>query len=348
MTAKPTRYFWIILLALLTACGTVPAPTTFSPTFDPSSLNTIIAQTAGAAATQTFVLQPTLTHAPTDTKTPTEIPTSTPTFIFVLFTPNAFVRFTPNAEADVDLPRARIAEYPTGKIGQPIQFDASASYVPSGLPIILYEWDFDGDGVFDLQTTEATATHVYDAAYKGDVILRVTSLKGTAIASTRALANLEGYAPQGGEKPCPLDENGISILTDERGIFLNCTPDHLPQSDREGVTAVILPPTVISSVRARANPTNLAGVDFTVTFSVTVRGVDVSDFALTTTGVTGASVVRVSGSDDTYTVTVNTGRGNGTIRLDVLDDDTIMDLGSNPLDGGFTSGESYTIKKIAP
>ena len=52
----------LLAIALLLACApiavaTPPAP----PTFDLLSLNTIIAQTAGAAATQTFVLQPTLT-----------------------------------------------------------------------------------------------------------------------------------------------------------------------------------------------------------------------------------------------------------------------------------------------
>jgi len=332
MTAKPTRYFWIVLLALLTACGTVPTPaaTTVPPTFDPFPLNTIIAQTAGAAATQTFVLQPTLTPVTTATN-------------------NAFVLFTPNAKKLVDVPRARIAEYPTGKIGQPIKFDASASYVPSGFPAItLYEWDFDGDGVFDLQTTVPIATHVYNAAFFGDVVVRVSNSKGTALASTRALANVEGYAPQGGEKPCPLDENGIPILTDKRGIFLNCTPVLLPQSDQEGVTAEILPPAVTSSVRAGANPTNLAYVDFTVTFSVSVTGVDTSDFVLTLTGVIDAYVIGVRGSGNTYTVIVNTGSGNGTIRLNVVDNDTIMDGASNSLNGWFMNGESYTIKKIAP
>jgi hypothetical protein len=77
-----------IVIALLLACAPVaiatpPAP----PTFDPLSLNTTIAQTAGAAATQTFVFQPTLTPSPTITRTPTEIPSSTPTFIFILSTP---------------------------------------------------------------------------------------------------------------------------------------------------------------------------------------------------------------------------------------------------------------------
>ena len=75
-------------IALLLACAPVtvatqPAP----PTFDLLSLNTTIAQTAGAAATQTYVLLPTATISPTVTKTPTEIPSGTPTFVFVLATP---------------------------------------------------------------------------------------------------------------------------------------------------------------------------------------------------------------------------------------------------------------------
>jgi hypothetical protein len=37
--------------------------------------------------------------------------------------------------------------------------------------------------------------------------------------------------------------------------------------------------------------------------------------------------------------------GHGTIRLDVVDDDTILDAVGNPLSGGFTSGESYTVEK---
>jgi uncharacterized repeat protein (TIGR02543 family) len=106
-------------------------------------------------------------------------------------------------------------------------------------------------------------------------------------------------------------------------------------------------PTVVSSVRAGPNPTSAASVNFTVTFSEAVTGVDTSapfnEFDLTTTGVTGASISSVTGSGDTYTVTVDTGTGAGTIRLDVLDDDTIIDTAGNPLDGGYTSGEVYTI-----
>ena len=113
-------------------------------------------------------------------------------------------------------------------------------------------------------------------------------------------------------------------------------------------------PEVINIIRTDHNPSGAATVDFTVTFSEPVTGVDTSDFALTTTGVSGASVLSLTGSGTTYTVTVNTGSGNGTIRLDVSDDDTIVDGAGNPLggidagNGDYTSGESYTIETPSP
>ncbi|MBN8582808.1 MAG: hypothetical protein J0L96_19240, partial [Anaerolineae bacterium] len=106
-------------------------------------------------------------------------------------------------------------------------------------------------------------------------------------------------------------------------------------------------PTITSLTRASTSPTSASSVDFTVTFSKSVQNVDVNDFSLFTTGVTGASVTSVTPvSASVYTVAVNTGSGNGTIRLDVPDTATITDLSSNGLTGiPFTSGETYTITK---
>ena len=88
MTRRKHRALTMFLaLALMFACAPLTAPTTIPPTFDPGSLNTMIAQTAGAAATQTALLQPptiTPTYTPFPTNTPTEIPSPTPTFIFIL------------------------------------------------------------------------------------------------------------------------------------------------------------------------------------------------------------------------------------------------------------------------
>lgn len=120
------------------------------------------------------------------------------------------------------------------------------------------------------------------------------------------------------------------------------------------------PPVVLSSARADANPTSAATVNFTVTFSEPVTGVDIvqpfNDFGLIAgPGIAGASIATVTPvSETTYTVGVNTGSGNGTLRLDLVDDDSIVDAAGNPLgaagagNGNFNTGEVYTIEKGLP
>ena len=111
------------------------------------------------------------------------------------------------------------------------------------------------------------------------------------------------------------------------------------------------PPTVASITRADASPTSAASVRFNVTFSEPVTGVDTSDFTLTASGITGPAVTGISGSLGSYLVTVNTGSGNGTLRLNVNDNDSIIDSSGNPLggtgigNGNFTSGETYSVDK---
>jgi oligopeptide transport system substrate-binding protein len=114
------------------------------------------------------------------------------------------------------------------------------------------------------------------------------------------------------------------------------------------------PPVVSSITRASTSPTSSPSVTFNVVFSEAVTGVDIvapfSVFTLTT-GLTGTSITAINGSGTNYTVMVNTGSGNGTLRLDVIDDNTIVDTAGNQLggnangDGNFVSGEIYTILK---
>ena len=105
-------------------------------------------------------------------------------------------------------------------------------------------------------------------------------------------------------------------------------------------------PTVVSSLRAGANPTNAASVDFTVTFSEPVMWVGLNDFDLTTTGtISGAAVTGVSSGPTTYTVTVNTGTGNGDLRLNIVTAPSIQDMAGNALAGPYTGGNTYTVNK---
>ncbi|HMM99089.1 MAG TPA: choice-of-anchor Q domain-containing protein, partial [Anaerolineales bacterium] len=180
----------------------------------------------------------------------------------------------------------------------------------------------------------------------GDFDLTTTGVPGASVYGISGSGNAYTVTVDAvlGDGTIRLDVSASSDIKDLAGNDL----DGLPYEDGEVYTVDKTAPTV-TITRADANPTNAASVDFTVTFSESVTNVDTSDFDLTTSGVTGASVASVSGSGATYTVAVNTGTGNGTIRLDVSASSDIEDLAGNDLDGlPYTSGEEYTIDKTAP
>ena len=112
------------------------------------------------------------------------------------------------------------------------------------------------------------------------------------------------------------------------------------------------PPTVSSINRADASPTNGSTLHWTVTFSESVTGVGTSDFALAGSGAFGASLAGVSGSGTTYTVTASTG-ADGTLGLNLVDDDSITDTAGNKLGGtgtgnGNFTGQTYVVDRTAP
>ncbi|HEX6184401.1 MAG TPA: hypothetical protein VFZ44_11015 [Pyrinomonadaceae bacterium] len=123
---------------------------------------------------------------------------------------------------------------------------------------------------------------------------------------------------------------------------------------QEGSLATPQAPFVQTIVRAGVSPAiQSSTVGYTVTFTAPVTGVDLADFQLTTAGLTGAAVTGVTGSGATYDVTVNTGTpasAGATLRLDVVDDDSIVDAsnaaplgGAGTGNGDFASGEVYTV-----
>jgi len=108
-------------------------------------------------------------------------------------------------------------------------------------------------------------------------------------------------------------------------------------------------PTGVALLRASANPSTASSVNFTVAFSEAVTGVDATDFTLTGTAATGASIGTVTKlSDSLYTVAVNTITGDGTLGLDLNSSSTgITDVAGNAISGGLT-GQLYTIDNTAP
>src|SRR6185436_234451 len=108
-------------------------------------------------------------------------------------------------------------------------------------------------------------------------------------------------------------------------------------------------PTVQSINRADADPTSAASVGFNVTFSEAVSNVNAADFALASSGVSSPSITNVTDSGP-YVVTVGTGTGSGTIGLNLVDDDSIVDAVGNKLGGtgngnGNFTGQVYTVTR---
>lgn len=114
-------------------------------------------------------------------------------------------------------------------------------------------------------------------------------------------------------------------------------------------------PTVVSITAANTNPNTVnATVSWTVLFDVSVSGVDASDFVLVPGGgVTGAAITSVTGSGTTWTVSAGTGTAYGTLGLNLVDNDSIVDAAGGPLGGagagnGNFTGEVYTIAPPVP
>ena len=87
---------------------------------------------------------------------------------------------------------------------------------------------------------------------------------------------------------------------------------------------------------------------FEVTFSEDVTGVNLSDFALSSGGTGTGSVTNLTGSGNQYLVSVSAAQ-DGTYNLDIVPNNGITDMASNPLGGTDPTGEDqpYTVRTSA-
>ncbi|MGQ9583545.1 MAG: fibronectin type III domain-containing protein [Thermoplasmatota archaeon] len=99
-----------------------------------------------------------------------------------------------------------------GYIGDEIAFSGNATD-PDGY-IIKYEWDFDGDGVFDFASSDgANTTHIYSELGAYTAVLRATDERGGVASAGRAVEILRfNNAP---EARIDSPRNGQSFYSDE-------------------------------------------------------------------------------------------------------------------------------------
>ncbi len=128
--------------------------------------------------------------------------------------------------------------------------------------------------------------------------------------------------------------------------------DSIPRSANNPPGALITNlPVAASIMRTGTTPTYSSIVTYVVAFSTPVTGVDPSDFLLTASGLSGVSILDVTGTGAYRTVSVLTGTGSGSLRLDLVDDDSILDPENIPLggagtgNGNYSSGQSYSLTR---
>jgi hypothetical protein len=146
---------------------------------------------------------------------------------------------------------------------------------------------------------------------------------------------------------------GATLTAGSYQVYIAATDAAGNVANQAITLTVVDAPSVASIVRAAAASSTVGAsatsVDYTVTFDQSVTGVDTGDFTLTATGTASGSVASITGSGTTYTLTVNTLAGDGTLRLDLQSSGTGIQNGSNAaITGGHSAGQTYTLDHTAP
>ena len=113
--------------------------------------------------------------------------------------------------------------------GEEVTFDASDSYTVDST-ITKYDWDFNGDNIFEESTSTPITNHVYDQEFEGYMQVRVTTANG-AVGNASAPVKISNYAAEPTLPSAPTNLNVTILATnDEKStVRLDWTlPDDLP------------------------------------------------------------------------------------------------------------------------
>jgi hypothetical protein len=110
------------------------------------------------------------------------------------------------------------------KSGDELMLDASGSYSP-GSTIYKYEWDFNGDGVYEITTSEAEVNYVFEQDFDGFIGVRVTDYNSnSSVASTKLTVSNDGDSTPREIDNCPDIYNYSQSDYDNDGIGDECDP----------------------------------------------------------------------------------------------------------------------------
>ena len=96
-----------------------------------------------------------------------------------------------------------------GNEGSAIAFDASGSFDPDGI-LVLYEWDWDGDNIYDESSTSPTTSHMWGDNVFETVTLRVTDNGGDTDMDTTTVT-VYNVPPAVGQITAPPDPIAVGM-----------------------------------------------------------------------------------------------------------------------------------------
>ncbi|SDN28717.1 SGNH/GDSL hydrolase family protein [Actinomyces ruminicola] len=123
--------------------------------------------------------------------------------------------------------------------GSTLSLDARGSYAGDGT-ITAYEWDLDGDGVFEQTSAEPVIDYTFDDLYDGQISLRVAQDDGqTDVYTTQVQITDDGDNTPPDLDNCPTVNNYSQSDYDGDGVGDACDPDPgYPTEDQPGVCVV--------------------------------------------------------------------------------------------------------------
>ena len=212
-----------------------------------------------------------------------------------------------------------------------VQFAGIPNNVPNNAGINSSDFQINATGnlVANVGTISSISSTVYDVEVnivsgdEGTIILELVDDDSIVDLLGNGLANVDGAAIDGGAV-------GPTYTIDLKA------------------------PQVISIDLQSADPVAGGPAVYRVTLDEEVTGVDLSDFLLTATGTATGTLDNVQPISGTvYDVTVISIQGDGTLTLNVVDDDSIADsvgneLGGVGLNNGDFTGETYTVDNNGP
>ncbi len=140
-------------------------------------------------------------------------------------------------------PTAWVGTVYYGYTGDAMTFDGSGSYDADG-EIVSWEWDVDGDGVYEASTPGPEYTYTYPGDYSGLVALRVTDNDGlVGLATAPVDVSIDGDGIPAAEDNCPDVHNPGQTDQDGDGVGDVCDPDFSePTEDPPNIGVAVGPP----------------------------------------------------------------------------------------------------------